>query len=357
MLITDLRPGGSPLRICRLARALSKVNVEPVVGSLGPRAPLHDLLEQWGIQTFSCDASSARDIGALRRLGRVIDSTRPDVIHATLFHANVAARICNRGRRPLITSTVTIEIERRWHNWLESLSMGLSDVHVANSNSVAEHLLRRVGIDEKKIRVIPNGVDLEAIDAVPAINRKEFGIPGDVPLIVWAGRLDPIKNLPVLVDAIDLVQKETRVFAAIVGDGPQRGRIEELIKRRGLNDVRLIGWSSNSIGWMKSADALLFPSRTEGSSNVILEAMACGCPIVASDIDSCRELIGTTRGLLIRVDDVRGFANTVIKALKDTEKTRRMRDAARTYVEGFHRLDVVSGLWKDLYIDIVDLKL
>jgi glycosyltransferase involved in cell wall biosynthesis len=357
MLITDLQPGGSPLRIARLARKLREFDVEPIVGCLAPAGPLSDQLRQGGIETFACNARGARDLFALRRLGYLIDEYQPDLIHATLFHANLAARMCNRRCLPLITSTVTIEIERRWHNWLEGLTLDMSDCHVANSRAVANHLLGTLGVGPRKLRIIPNGLDLQAIDSRPPIERGMHGLSNDIPLIVWAGRLDTVKNLPTFIDVVERVRCKREVAAVILGEGGEREEIQRRIALRGLeNTIRLAGWTEDVIGWLKTADLLLFPSLTEGSSNVLLEAMACRCPIVASDIDSCRESLGHGRSRLCSPHGVTQFANAVLASLEDSANLDDQVSTARRYVERLHDLTAIGGKWKRLYCDIIGHK-
>src|SRR5205823_9268021 len=103
------------------------------------------------------------------------------------------------------------------------------------------------------------------------------------------------------------------VQAVLIGEGPLGAPIEREILRRNLSEhVRLIGWSRQVVSWLKTADLLLFPSLTEGSSNVVLEAMACSCPIVASNIDSCIELLGEDRGVLCPPRDAGAFVDAIL---------------------------------------------
>ncbi len=90
LLVTDLERGGTPLRLVRLARGLSAAGVEVHAGCLAPRGPLSSELTAAGLATFACDAEDARDFLALKRLSQHMRRVQPDLIHATLLHANVA---------------------------------------------------------------------------------------------------------------------------------------------------------------------------------------------------------------------------------------------------------------------------
>jgi len=328
LLSTDLQRGGFPLRLVRMARALPAFGVTPIVGCLAPRGPLNDELEAMGIESFACDARGAADVLCLARLARLVRRINPDLVHSGLFHANLAVRLVGRldRARPIITSTATIEIERHWHRWLESMTAGLSHWHLANSGSVAAHVVDDLGFDSARVVMIPNGLDLNAIDRAGRADRAELGIPSDQPLVAWAGRMDPIKDLTTFVETIARLRRIRPVQAILIGDGPERFLIEARVARLGLSGViHFAGWRRDVVEWLKSADALLFPSRTEGCPNVVLEAMAAGCPVVASAIAPCRDLIvpGAT-GLLCPPGDSTGFAEALDHLLVNDEWRQQM---------------------------------
>ncbi len=357
MLSTDLQRGGLPLRLTRLARRLRASGVEPVVGCLTSPGPLSAELDADGIETFSCDASGRLDAGCLWRLSRQVRRYQPDVVHASLFHANVAARLVGRcdRMRPIITSTVTIEIERAWHRWGEAATCGASDLHVANSRAVATHLREDLCFPSDRLVVIPNAIEFEELDRVQSIERERYGIAPDAWLIVWAGRMDPVKNLPVWLEVVKRTARQGKVCAVLLGDGPERAKLEAMSHRDGLGDaVRFVGWTDATAAWMKAADCLLFPSLTEGCPNVVLEAMACGCPVIASDIPACRELIEDgVSGLLCRPNDISAFQAALDTLRAGGDKGRQMGAAACERVRSGHRMDWIVDLWRDVYERIV----
>ncbi len=353
MLTTDLQRGGLPLRMVLLANRLPDVDVQPIVGCLAPPGPLSAELEAAGTETFSCDARGPFDPTCLARLAGHVRRIRPDLIHSSLFHANLAARLVGRldRPRPLITSTVTIEIERIWHRWIEALTCGWSDLHVANSAAVAEHVCADLGFPPGRVVVLPNGVDLRRMDQAPRIDRSAFDLEEETPLVVWAGRMDAVKDLRTFVEVIALLQADMKVQAVLLGDGPERGSIAEAIRLKGLDGViRMSPWSDNVAGWLRGADVLLFPSRTEGSPNVVIEAMCCGCPVVASDLPAIRGLIEQgIHGLLCRVGDVAGFAGAVRRLLADRSLRGRLAAAARQRAVHRHDIQDVVCRWRSVY--------
>lgn len=353
LLATDLQRGGLPLRLVRLARRFHEINIEPIVGCLAPAGPLSDVLRDAGIETFACDAAGRFDPRCLAALAACVRRYSPDLIHASLFHANVAARLVGRldRPRPIITSTVTIEIERRWHRTVESLTAGLSDLHVANSHAVARHLLDELGFDADRLIVIRNAVDFDELDRTPPRDRSSLELDDDASLIVWAGRMDPVKNLPTLIDVVERLSRKRRVQAVLIGDGPDRRRVEAMVERRSLSRiVRVMGWSGEVACWMKAADALCFPSLTEGSPNVLLEALAVGCPVVTSDAPACVEMASEAGcGATCHPYDTEGMVRALCAVLDQNEHAKASARAGSARLRALHDMPAILGVWRAAY--------
>lgn len=336
LLVTDLQPGGTPLRIVRTARALPGFGVEPVVGCLAPRGPLSAVLEGAGIETFSCDAGHRGDVGAVFRLARHIRRTDPDLIHATLFHSNLAARLVGRldRPRPIITASATIEVERPLHRLGETLTRAWSDWHLANSNSVARHLRDDLGFPPERLVVMPNAVDVERIAAAAPVRRDAVGLPPDRPVVLWAGRMDPVKRLDALIDALDRIREVVPFALVLAGDGPERSRVEALVAGRAwARDARFLGWVPELAGWLKAADLVVAGSLTEGMPNVVLEAMAAGRCVVAADIPACREVITSGQtGILVDADRADRWHDPIRRVLGAPAERRRLGAAASRFV-------------------------
>lgn len=359
LLTTDLERGGLPLRMARLAKALPDQGFTPVVGCLTRPGPLSSELQSAGIDCFACEGLGGWDFRCLQRLAQNICRLNPDLIHASLLHANLAARLVGRldRPRPLITSTVTIEIERPLHRWIEALTWQLSDMHVANSDAVAAHLVDDLGFDPDRLSVIPNALDLDAARSAVPVHRGDFGIASDALLLLWAGRMDPVKGLPTLVLAVKQIRTIRKVKLVLLGDGPQRREIESLIRSHELKGcIKTPGWSHEVLRWYKAADALVMPSLTEGSSNVVLEAMACGCPVLASDIPGMRELIGNNeRGGLCEIGQPTDLANAILRFAGADRRDERATKAAGEFVESRHSSNRIFTQWGTLYRRVLGL--
>jgi starch synthase (maltosyl-transferring) len=360
-VITDLNTGGVPLHLLRLARYLSAAGESVCVVSLSPLGPVAEPLSRSGIETLSCEAAGPWDWRVVPRLGDLIGESRPDVVHALLFHANVAARLaavlCGFDRRRLICEIQTVEIERRWHLAVDCWTQGLCRWVVGNSPSVIQHLASRAHIDPFRLRLIQGGVDAQAVQSAQPVGREALGIPGGEPLLLWVGRLDPIKGLDVLVEATAILIRARPVQVAIVGDGPYRTELERLVARASLTDrIHLLGRRDDVPRLLRSADVFVFPSRTEGLPNALLEAMAAGLPVVTTDAPGCRDLIahGCT-GLIVPVDDAAALAREVERVLSDGALSLSLGQAATAEATRNFMLNKTFRAYRALYAEAAAL--
>jgi glycosyltransferase involved in cell wall biosynthesis len=324
LLVTDLERGGTPLRIAGLARGLRQAGVEASVGCLALPGPVSDDLRSDGIPTFACDARSARDVFALRRLAGHLRDLEPDLIHATLTHANVAARLVGDWLRiPVLTSTATIEVERRWHLKLELFTAGMDCGHIVNSQALAAHVEKAFRVAPDRIYVVPPSLDApaERIDRGEA--RRRFELPGDAFVVLWAGRFDPVKRLDVVIRCAEILE-QTSCHILLAGDGPARSQVESLVRDSPASQrIHLLGWQDDLGPAFSAADVFLFPSLTEGMPNAVLQAMALGLPVVGSDIPALRELSGDDeRMLLVEGSEADGYADT-LRYLCEHDELRR----------------------------------
>src|SRR5262249_53751997 len=178
---------------------------------------------------------------------------------------------------------------RAWPRWLEALTGRLSDMHTVSAPTVARHVIEDLGFTPSRVMIVPSGLDLAAIDAQPPLERAEIGVPPEVPLIAWVGRMDPVKDLDTWIDVFDRLRQRRAVAGVLLGDGPARGRVERILRECDLlgsdgdmvGRIQIKGWSNDVVRSLKSADLFLFTSRTEGHPNAVLEAMACRCCVVA----------------------------------------------------------------------------
>lgn len=354
-LITDLKVGGVPLHLYRLATRVAAEGAVVQVICLAGEGPVAAMLRRGGVPVLTCNARSALDVRALARLWRLLRKHPPDVLHALLFHANIAARLTAplAGMRTsrILCEIQTAERERLWHLVLDNLTCRLCRCEIANSESVLQHLHRSAHIPLTRLHCEWGAVDTAAIQSAPASDRRMLGVGDEELLLVWTGRLDPVKGFEEMLAAFSIVARELPVRLLLAGEGPYRTRVEALIAQHGLGDrVHLLGQRGDVPSLLKAADLFLFCSRTEGLPNALLEAMAAGLPAVATDVPGCRDLIrdGDT-GLLAPAGCPERIASAVRRVLELPDRGRAMGARARQWVTEHADAADLGKRWIELY--------
>ncbi len=361
-VITDLEVGGVPLHLRHLARTAMQRGFDVSVTSLAPAGPVGAMLCEGGIEVDSCEGRGGRDWGVPGRLGAILRRRRPDLVHALLFHANVAARWAGRRagipRQRILCEIQTVEVERRWHLLVDRFTHRGCRLTIGNSPSVVAHLHHAARIPLDRLRLVRGGIDASRIDAAPPASRETL-IPGDAagpdakpaPIILWVGRLDPVKGLDVLIPAFSGLPSELGAHLVLVGGGALRPRIEADIAARGLaGRVHLPGPRGDVPSLLKACDVFAFPSRTEGLPNALLEAMAARCPIVTTDVPGCRDLIvNGASGLVVPYGDEAGLRAALHRLLTDRTLAERLGAEARRVVQSEWRIADTYEAYISLY--------
>ena len=259
------------------------------------------------------------------RLARVLRAWPPDVVHLHSSKAGLAGRLAVRGRVPTVFQphawsyaavtgpqrAAALAWERRAARW----------THAAVCVSEAERADGEAnGIRPRRWTVVPNGVDLARWrPGDRAAARARLGLSVATPLVVCVGRLSRQKGQDVLLAAWPAVPD---AHLALVGDGPDRAALAAAAPER----VTFAGRRDDVAGWYAAADVVAVPSRWEGMALVPIEALACGRPVVASDVAGMRELAGVD---VVPPEDPVALAAAITRRLRDPLDEAACRAAAR----------------------------
>lgn len=355
ILITDLQVGGTPLDVLRLATGLPKDRFRVLVVSLADVGPIGERLLAAGIPVEPCHARNAYDFRALGRLYRILRTFRPDVVHSLLFHANIAARLIGPAAGVpidrIVCGILTVERERPWHLRGENLTCRRCRCVIGNSPSVVDHLHGAAHVPRSRLRLIRGAIDVDAIARAQPIARHDLGVPDGVPIILWVGRMDPVKGLEVLVEASALLARQHAVRVLLAGEGAYEATVRRRIAEANAGEfVRLLGRRDDVAALLATADLFVFPSLTEGLPNALIEAMAAGVPIVTTDAPGCRDLIrhGHT-GLIVPAGAVRELAAAMDRVLSQAELRGRLGAAAAEWAREHCRWSSALPKWVALY--------
>jgi len=267
-----------------------------------------------------------------RSLAKIIAAVQPDLVHLHSSKAGLAGRLALRGRRPTVFqphswSFEAVEGAQRWVaiRW-ERIAVRWAHSTLCVSEGERDRGLAH-GI-RSAYAVVPNGVDLtvfrEARESEHRTARRSLDL-GDQPLVVCIGRLCKQKGQDVLVAAWPRVRAQVADAELVLVGG---GDSQAALPGGSGAGVRLVGPREDVPLWLAAADVVALPSRWEGMSLGLLEAMACGRSIVATDVDGVREAIGPAGGVVPVEDQSALFAAIVERLLDPARRTREGAEAA-----------------------------
>ena len=316
LVITDTRRGGTPNRVERLAFHASEQGWELTVISLMPGGPILGQLSKAGIDTV--DLGIRRRSGAVAaavQLRRELRRKRFDLVHSFLWHANALSRVVLIGSpTPLVNAHESVELEKpRARVLFDRRTVGLSDVHTAVTKEVARAVVDRDGVKPSSITIIPNGVSLDEWHRADRREdcRSTLGLGEGSRAVVWCGRVEAVKNLPLLVDALSLLPEWHLI---VVGGGSRSGEVRSMGVARMGDRFNMIGEVSYVRPYLESGDVFCSTSLYEGMPLAVLEAMAMKVPVVAVP-SAAGTLVQHGETGLVAVADPNALARRIEEAL------------------------------------------
>lgn len=260
------------------------------------------------VPVIEFDGSSNRD--RLRMLRRLVRHGGFDVVHSSLWGGNVAARLAAAlPNRPAVVVS-----ERRVEDFrppssrvVDRVLRPLADHFIANSNDVARFVRRAHGVDADRVSVIRNGVDTTVFAPRPRATNP-------IPRIGGLGRLVPQKGFDVAIAALGGVLARRPAELVLAGDGPERARLERLAGDLPVAFAGYLGSPAEVAAYLSGLDVLVLTSRYEGLPNAVLEARACGIPVVATDVPGVAEA-ADAGVVLVPPDDPQALARALLSVL------------------------------------------
>ena len=305
---------------------------------------------------------NGRDLSAQKRAWERFRILRPDIAHSRnltgldgvipAFLARVPTRIHGEHGRDMTDPDGT----NKKFILLKKLHAPFIHRWSAVSQDLAKSLIEKVGIPASRISHICNGVDLSRFSIasmrreIAGFSRPEYRVFGTV------GRLQDVKEQWLLIEALALLpalsENADKARVVIVGDGPMRARLEkEAAERNVAGKVFFAGAQNNVPEWLQSIDVFCLPSRAEGISNTILEAMASGLPVLATRVGGNPELVvDQSTGLLVPHSNALAFARAMAVMLDDENLRRRCAAAAHIRAHQEFSIDVMVERYTNLYL-------
>ncbi len=334
-IIPTLDRSGAEKQLCLLAARIGQFGFEPHVITLTRSGPYEADLTAAGVPVTNIGKRGKFDPFAWRRLRRTLQRLQPQIVHTWLFAANAYGRLAlteSMQARCVVSERCVDSWKAGWQLWLDRKLIPRTDLLIGNSASVTD-FYREQGVPADKLRTIPNGV---AVYQPPAMSRNArlatLGIPPEAFVVGTIGRLATQKRVRDLIWAAEtLWQIRRQLHLVIIGDGPERSRLEEFSQGvHGPGHIHFLGHREDATDCLSAFDAFWLGSSFEGQSNSLMEAMSAGVPVVATDIPPNRELITPDQtGFLVRPGDPVGFMQFTRRLIDEPGLKQRLAEAAR----------------------------
>lgn len=370
LVTTVLGGGGAEKHLLRVANHLDRGRFRVSLALVKPEGEFEPALapdvKKFYLNPRRDGSTTVRALQSVAPLRRLIDAERPGLVFSVIDLVNLLSVYAARDAspRPKVVLGVQTPPSIAYDSWhpVSKLILKLmprmypsADAVVALSKGVAEDLAALVPRTRDRVAVIHNaGVE-------PGVREmaREGLSPGerpDGPLVVACGRLKPLKGFAHLVDALAEVRRSVPAHLWIVGEGEQRAELERKVERLGLKGcVRLLGFRENPYRYMAAADVFVLSSLFEGFGNVIVEAMACGAPVVATDCPyGPREIIRDGEsGLLVEPARADSLARGILRVLTDGELKRRLAANGLERARDFEA-ESIAGEYGELFLRVAN---
>jgi len=318
-------------------------------------------IEVLGYEGFRIFRHPLRTLGQLARLVRLLRRHRPQIVHAQLFWAYVIGAYAARVARVpwVLASRVGLSrfrssLPRHWLR-LERGATARCDLLVAVSEGVRRDTIASEGVPDDKVVVVYYGIDTAPFSSARPAPRESLAA-GTGPVVLTLANLIHYKGHTYLLDAWKRVNgRFPDATLLLVGEGPMRPALEQRVSELGLaRSVRLLGSQSAVAEILAACDLLVHPSLEEGFCNAILEAMAAGKAVVATDVGGNAEAVqdGVT-GLVVPAADSDALASAMESLLGDPGRRERYGTAGRARVEKHFRMDVMVKRFEVFYEALV----
>jgi glycosyltransferase involved in cell wall biosynthesis len=355
---------GAERWILALVNNINRDEIDPEVAViLDDPALSADLCRQAGkigVRTAIFEAHGKFNWSAVKQIRSHIVKNDIDVLHTHGYKTDVIGIFAARRTNCKLITTP--------HGWsadagfklkiYESLDRGafyFFDEVVPLSEDMYNRL-KTIPFLRRKLRLIPNGVDLSEIDQAGEIAGEilEWKAKGNF-VIGYIGQLIPRKGVDVLLSALEKMESD-KWRLAIVGDGDSRQDLSRLVRESGLEDrVRFFGFRSDRLSFLRGFDAFVLPSHLEGVPRCLMEAMACRIPVVVSDIPGCRDLVRDGQsGLLFKPGDAHALRVSVAEVMRDSLLRERLASNARRTIEEEWSATALARRYSQLYRELTN---
>ena len=367
-LITTLAIGGAEQMLVKLLRAMDRSEFRPTVVTLVNDGALIEIIQDMGIEVRSLDLRRGEvSPRALRRLITILRATRPDLVQSWMYHANVAASMA----RPWLPRKTGVAWNIRQSLYDISKERFLTQAVIRSGRVLAPHAdalvnnshvsrdqHARIGYVNTHSLVIPNGFEVDSFRPDPvarAAFRGELAVDDGAVLVGIVARVHPSKDHANFFRAAEIAAaRDPRLVFVCTGRGTDtHARCREAMRGPLRGRLRLLGERVDVPRVMSGLDILVSSSNTEGCPNAVGEGMACGLPVIGTDIGDTRDVIGDAGRIVPCGDAARLAAEIESLSALGHARRREFGDSARERIRTAYSIESVAARYGRLYHEIV----
>jgi len=354
-IIPSLDQSGAEKQLALAAIHLPREKYDVRVIAVTRGGHYEQVLREAGVDVHVIGKRFKWDPMTLYRLFAMIKEFQPDIVQTWIFAGNAYGRVAAHWAKVphIIASERCVdEWKSGYHFLIDRFLMRWTNRIVVNAEGIRRFYVRQ-GLADEAITTIPNAIEARPLDDAPTDKiRESLGVPPDVPLVGFIGRLWPQKRVQDLIWAADILRMSGWNFRiVIVGDGPRRAALERFADALEITSiVHFVGHRNDAAEIMRVLTMLVLPSKFEGLPNVALEAMMAGKPVIGTRISGTDEVVidGET-GILIPPQQPLELARAVRTILADPSLGRRMGAAGRDRVLKEFSIEGMIAKYQRLY--------
>lgn len=345
--------GGAERQLSYLAEELMSRGWEAHV-ALIKEGSNYDALVSTGCRIHKIPCLNNHDVTILIKLIGLIRKIRPQLVQTWMLQMDVLGGLASRlAGVPFIlserncSSAYLPTIKNRLRAFIGRFAAAI----VSNSIGGDTYWQTLIG-SRVPTFVVSNGLPLDKIAMAQPPASGSY-VPQKAKVLLFAGRFSPQKNLETIIEAFDVVSSRKNAVLLLCGEGELRPRIEGIVRRKGLaSRVMFLGYTRNVWELMTKADLFISVSKYEGRPNVVLEAMACGCPLILSDIPAHREFLQDGEAVFVDPGSAPDIARAIVSCFEDREVGRQAALKAKAGVSSYS-IPAMADQYENIYRAVI----
>ncbi|MEK7494627.1 MAG: glycosyltransferase [Patescibacteria group bacterium] len=359
-LINTAERGGAEMSLLRMLPLLNET-FESIFVTLRGRGPLAENFERAGIKVIEVNQKHPWDIASYVRLRKILKTTHPDLIVTHLLLPDLIGRFFIQIFTPykVISSLATTYNFPRYRiaRFIEKSTRYFCRGYMANAESVKKTYVEKFGVPEKKVTVVPTGMDIESLQAtVPNETlRHSLGIKATDTVIICVANLHINKGHRYLLEAFEqLYKKHPDTKLLLVGGGQEKDALRNQVELYASKEAILfLGQRSDVSELLALSHIFALPTFFEGMCNAIMEAMASKLPVVTTDIPENQELVTHEKtGLLCPVKDTQRLANALERLVSDKQLAKTLGQNGAESIERRYNLKDSVSRWREYFLTL-----